>query len=116
MRKIFLIFYILIFVNHLKAQITLSSYHALNTTVYNAVDGSMEFSPTYTSGTPTNNQYLSISASSNFEFTGDAKTDVIFWKVGEILPKGIYRAEFFIDGNRVGSFSFKFLLISNFLS
>lgn len=71
MRKIFLIFYILIFVNHLQAQITLSSYHALNTTVYNAVDGSMEFSPTYTSGTPTNNQYLSIPASSNFEFTGD---------------------------------------------
>ena len=69
MRKIFLIFYILIFVNHLQAQITLSSYHALNTTVYNAVDGSMEFSPTYT--TPTNNQYLSIPASSNYEFTGD---------------------------------------------
>ena len=71
MRKIFLIFYILIFVNHLQAQITLSSYHALKTTVYNAVDGSMEFSPTYTSGTPTNNQYLSIPASSNYEFTGD---------------------------------------------
>jgi len=71
MRKIFLIFYILIFVNHLKAQITLSSYHALNTTVYNAVDGSMEFTPTGTNASPTNNQYLSIPASSNFEFTGD---------------------------------------------
>ena len=71
MRKIFLIFYILIFVNHLQAQITLSSYHALNTTVYNAVDGSMEFTPTGTNASPTNNQYLSIPASSSFEFTGD---------------------------------------------
>ena len=71
MRKILLIFYILIFVNHLQAQITLSSYHALNTTVYNAVDGSMEFTPTGTNDSPTNNQYLSIPASSNFEFTGD---------------------------------------------
>ena len=71
MRKIFLIFNILIFVNHLQAQITLSSYHALNTTVYNAVDGSMEFTPTGTNASPTNNQYLSIPASSNFEFTGD---------------------------------------------
>jgi hypothetical protein len=54
------------------------------------------------------NKEIAYSATKNFEFTGDAKTDVIFWKVGEILPKGIYRAEFFIDGNRVGSFSFKF--------
>ncbi len=54
------------------------------------------------------NKEIPYSATKNFEFTGDAKTDVIFWKVGEILPKGIYRAEFFIDGNRVGSFSFKF--------
>jgi len=54
------------------------------------------------------NKQIAYSATKNFEFTGDAKNDVIFWKIGEILPKGIYRAEFFIDGNRVGSFSFKF--------
>jgi len=54
------------------------------------------------------NKEIAYSATKNFEFTGDAKNDVIFWKIGEILPKGMYRAEFFIDGNRVGSFSFKF--------
>ena len=54
------------------------------------------------------NKSISYSASKNFEYTGDAKSDVIYWKVGEILPKGNYRAEFFIDGNRVGSFSFVF--------
>jgi hypothetical protein len=44
----------------------------------------------------------------NFEYNGDALNDVIYWKVGEILPKGNYRAEFFVDGNRIGSFSFVF--------
>ncbi|HEY6913958.1 MAG TPA: hypothetical protein VI413_04715 [Paludibacter sp.] len=54
------------------------------------------------------NKDIAYSASKTFEYTGDAKSDVIYWKVGEILPKGNYRAEFFIDGNRVGSFSFAF--------
>jgi len=54
------------------------------------------------------NKSIAYSASKNFEFTGEAKNDVIYWKIGEILPKGTYRAEFFIDGNRVGSFSFVF--------
>ncbi len=57
---------------------------------------------------PYENKNIAYSASKHFEFTGDAKSDVIYWKIGEILPKGNYRAEFFIDGNRVGSFSFKF--------
>ena len=55
----------------MQAQFALASYQALNTKVYNAVDGSMEFTPTGTAGTPTNNQYLSIPASSNYQFTGD---------------------------------------------
>jgi len=54
------------------------------------------------------NKDITYSASKSFEYTGDAKSDVIYWKVGEILPKGNYRAEFFIDGNRVGSFTFVF--------
>jgi hypothetical protein len=57
---------------------------------------------------PYENKNIAYSASKHFEFTGDAKSDIIYWKIGEILPKGNYRAEFFIDGNRVGSFSFKF--------
>lgn len=71
MKKIFTLLLILNCVSNLQAQFALPSFQAINTTVYNAVDGSMEFTPTYTSGSPTNNQYLSIPASSNYQFTGD---------------------------------------------
>jgi len=54
------------------------------------------------------NKNIAYSASKKFEYTGDALNDVIYWKVGEILPKGTYRAEFFSDGNRIGSFTFVF--------
>ncbi|MFZ4726612.1 MAG: hypothetical protein ACOYMD_14345 [Paludibacter sp.] len=54
------------------------------------------------------NKKINYSASKKIEYTGDAVDDVLYWKVGEILPKGTYRADFFIDGNRVGSFSFTF--------
>ena len=57
---------------------------------------------------PFENKDIAYSASKTIEYTGEAKTDVIFWKVGEILPKGTYRAEFFADGNRIGSFTFAF--------
>jgi hypothetical protein len=71
MKKIFTILLILFFAINLQAQFALASYQAVNTKLYTPVDGSMEFTPTYTSGTPTNNQYLSIPASSNYQFTGD---------------------------------------------
>lgn len=71
MKKIIPLLLVLFLTNTLKAQFALASYQALNSKVYNAVDGSMEFSPSYTSGTPSNNQYLSIPANSNYEFTGD---------------------------------------------
>ena len=72
MKKIFTLLLILNCAAKLQAQFALASYQAINTTVSNAVDGSMEFAPTYDlNGTPTNNQYLSIPASSNYEFTGD---------------------------------------------
>lgn len=71
MKKIITLLLILFSAKNLQAQFALASYQALNSKVYNAVDGSMEFSPTYTSGTPTNNQYLSIQASNNYAFTGD---------------------------------------------
>jgi hypothetical protein len=54
------------------------------------------------------NKEIAYSVSKKIEYTGDAINDVMFWKIGEILPKGSYRAEFFIDGNRVGSFKFVF--------
>jgi hypothetical protein len=57
---------------------------------------------------PFENRNIAYSASKNIEYTGEAKSDVIFWKVGEILPKGSYRVEFFADGYRIGSFKFTF--------
>ena len=54
------------------------------------------------------NKMISYSVSKKIEYAGEAISDVLYWKVGEILPKGTYRAEFFIDGNRVGSFTFTF--------
>ncbi len=54
------------------------------------------------------NKNISYSSMKKFEYSGEELNDVIFWKVGEILPKGTYKADFFIDGNRVGSFSFVF--------
>ena len=71
MKKILILALIINCTYKLQAQFALASYQAINTTVYNAVDGSMAFMPTGTSGSPTNNQYLSIPGSSNFEFTGD---------------------------------------------
>jgi len=54
------------------------------------------------------NKEIAYSVAKKIEYTGDAINDVMYWKIGEILPKGNYRAEFFIDGNRVGSFKFVF--------
>jgi hypothetical protein len=54
------------------------------------------------------NKEIAYSCSKKFEYTGEALNDVIYWKVTEILPKGKYRAEFFVDGNRIGTFSFNF--------
>jgi hypothetical protein len=71
MKKIQLFIFTIIFLNISYAQVPLPSYQAFNTKLYTPVDGSMEFSPTYTNGSPTNKQYLSIPASSNYEFTGD---------------------------------------------
>ncbi len=72
MKKIVTILLILFSAKNLQAQFAIASYQAVNTKVYSPIDGSMEFTPTYdNSGTPTNNQYLSIPASSNYEFTGD---------------------------------------------
>ena len=57
---------------------------------------------------PFENKNITYSSVKKFEYSGEALNDVIYWKIGEILPKGNYRAEFFIDGNRIGNFSFVF--------
>ncbi len=57
---------------------------------------------------PFENKNISYSASKKFEYTGDALSDVLYWKIDQILPKGNYRADFFVDGNLIGSFTFVF--------
>ncbi|MEI6754561.1 MAG: hypothetical protein WCK78_15515 [Paludibacter sp.] len=54
------------------------------------------------------NKNITYSSMKKFEYSGEELTDVIYWKVGEILPKGTYRADFFVDGYRIGSFTFVF--------
>jgi hypothetical protein len=69
MKKIITLLFILFFAKNVQAQFALPSYQAVNTKLYSPIDGSIEFTPIYVA--PTNNQYLSIPASSNYEFTGD---------------------------------------------
>lgn len=52
------------------------------------------------------NKKILFSAKKDFEYTGDAISDVIYWKVEEILQQGTYRAEFFVDGSMIGSYTF----------
>ncbi len=49
---------------------------------------------------------ISYSAKKEIEYAGEELTDAIFWQVEEILQIGAYRADFFIDGNHVGSLDF----------
>ena len=52
------------------------------------------------------NKNIAYSIKKEFDYTGEAHSDVMYWKVEEVLQAGTYRAEFFCDGNMVGSFSF----------
>lgn len=52
------------------------------------------------------NGQLEYSLKKDFEYTGEKQTLVMYWPVEEILQKGIYNAEFFIDGNLIGDFPF----------
>ncbi len=52
------------------------------------------------------NKRITYSSKKDFEYTGEALTDVIYWKVEEVLPKGTFRADFFVDGSLIGSYNF----------
>ncbi len=52
------------------------------------------------------NKKINYSIKKDFEYTGESLKDEMYWKVEEVLQAGTYRADFFCDGNRVGSFSF----------
>lgn len=42
----------------------------------------------------------------DFEYEGELVSMTLYWPIEEILQEGMYTAEFFIDGNMVGSFVF----------
>lgn len=53
------------------------------------------------------NSEIEYSLTKEFEYGGEAIDDVLYWNVGEILYKGTYNADFFIDGALVASFPFE---------
>jgi hypothetical protein len=56
---------------------------------------------------PFENSQIAYSARKEFEYDGEAMNDVIFWRVEEILQTGTHRADFFVDGNHIGRFTFE---------
>jgi hypothetical protein len=56
---------------------------------------------------PFEDKNIAYSAKKDFEYTGESFDDVMFWKVEEIVQKGDYTADFFVDGSRIGSFMFE---------
>ncbi len=49
---------------------------------------------------------IPYSLKKDFVYEGDEILLTVYWQVEEILQKGLYTADFFIDGNMVGSFPF----------
>ncbi len=56
---------------------------------------------------PYENRNIEYSVSKDFDYTGEAYSDALYWKVEEILQVGNYKADFFADGDRIGSYSFR---------
>ena len=53
------------------------------------------------------NKQIAYSMSKETEYTGEAYNGTMYWNVEEIMQVGTYRADFFVDGNRIGSYNFK---------
>lgn len=53
------------------------------------------------------NRDIEYSVKKDFEYAGEQMSDVMYWNVEEVLQIGTYNADFFIDGNLVGSFPFR---------
>lgn len=53
------------------------------------------------------NKHIAYSVSKKFEYSGDEISGTMYWQVEEILQTGIYNADFFVDGDLIGSFPFK---------
>lgn len=52
------------------------------------------------------NSRIEYSVRQEIEYTGEEMSAVMYWPVEEILYSGVYNADFFVDGNQIGSFPF----------
>ncbi len=52
------------------------------------------------------NGTVPYSVRQSIEYAGEVLSKTMYWQVEEILQQGTYTADFFIDGNLVGSYSF----------
>ena len=55
---------------------------------------------------PFENQDIAYSVAKDFEYEGESVSIAMYWSVEEILEKGLYNADFFVDGQLIGSFPF----------
>ena len=53
------------------------------------------------------NSEIAYSLSKDFEYAGEDTSGSLYWTVEEILQTGIYNADFFVDGELIGSFPFE---------
>ena len=56
---------------------------------------------------PFENSEIAYSVSKDFEYAGEEISGSLYWLVEEILQTGIYNADFFVDGELIGSFPFE---------
>ena len=52
------------------------------------------------------NSKIGYSVFKDFEYEGEEVSGTMYWTVEEILQEGIYNADFFVDGQLIGSFPF----------
>ena len=50
---------------------------------------------------------IAYSIAKDFEYAGEELSGTLYWQVEEILQVGIYNADFFVDGELIGSFPFE---------
>ena len=53
------------------------------------------------------NSDIAYSVSNDFEYAGEEISGSLYWQVEEILQIGWYNADFFVDGELIGSFPFQ---------
>ena len=53
------------------------------------------------------NSEIAYSVSKDFEYAGEESSGSLYWLVEEILQIGWYNADFFVDGELIGSFPFE---------